>query len=57
MALLDTLRSLASTHAVDFSWAQRKFSGYYHRYLTAEAVGQRFGELCLEAADRLADGP
>jgi hypothetical protein len=56
VTLADRLRALRATRRTDFDWAKRKFDGHYHRYAADRAVGQRFGEACLEVADRLAEG-
>ena len=56
MSLRDTLARLGKERAIDRVWAERKHEGYYHRYTRSPEVGQRYGELCLETAARLAEG-
>lgn len=56
MTLRDTVEGITLTRPVDRVWAERKFAGYYHRYTSDATVGQRFGELCVEVADRIRAG-
>lgn len=57
MGLENTLTFLQRTRTRDFAWARRKWEAHYGHYGRRPEVGQRFGELCLEALERLADGP
>jgi hypothetical protein len=57
MALRELFELVGRTRPRDVAWARAKWDGHYHRYLSDEVVGRRFGERCLDVLDRVADGP